>query len=76
MRITEKGQVTIPIDIRWQLGLTPGDEVEFVVEGETARLRRSANAPSRGRKLVDRLLTHQTDAPMSTDEIMALTRGE
>lgn len=76
MRITEKGQVTIPIDVRWQLGLSPGDEVEFVVEGDTARLCRSTNAPSRGRRVVDRLLTHRTDVPMSTDEIMALTRGE
>jgi len=31
MRITSKGQVTIPVEIREQLGLTPNTEVEFEV---------------------------------------------
>lgn len=29
-RITSKGQVTIPKDVRDRLGLRPGDEIEFV----------------------------------------------
>ncbi|MEO7666070.1 MAG: AbrB/MazE/SpoVT family DNA-binding domain-containing protein [Dehalococcoidia bacterium] len=39
-RLTSKGQVTIPADIRQKLGVKPGDEVMFVeIDGEI-RLRR------------------------------------
>jgi AbrB family looped-hinge helix DNA binding protein len=75
MRLTEKGQVTIPQRVRERLGLRPGDEVDFVVEGDTARIVRHPSTPSRGRQLVSRL-RGQGDVAMSTDEIMALTRGE
>ncbi len=34
-RITSKGQVTIPKDVRERLGLRPGDEIEFAEEGGT-----------------------------------------
>ena len=37
MRITTKGQVTIPQDIRERFGLLPHTEVEFVVEGDDGR---------------------------------------
>jgi AbrB family looped-hinge helix DNA binding protein len=75
MRLTEKGQVTIPIAIREQLGLLPGDEVEFVVEGEHVRLKRSGTPGWRGRRIVGNM-RGRGDVAMSTDEIMALTRGE
>ena len=42
MRITSKGQVTIPQDIRDRLGLLPNTEVEFAVERGAAVIRRSA----------------------------------
>lgn len=73
MRLTEKGQVTVPVRVREQLGLRPGDEVEFVVDGDTVRLRRAAGSPTAGRRIVDRM-RGRGDVPMSTDEIMALTR--
>jgi AbrB family looped-hinge helix DNA binding protein len=73
MRLTEKGQVTVPIRIREQLGLHPGDEVEFVVDGDAVRLRRAAGSPTAGRRIVDRM-RGRGDVRMSTDEIMALTR--
>lgn len=38
MRVTSKGQVTIPKPIRDQLGIKAGSEVEFVEEGGTVRL--------------------------------------
>lgn len=76
MRLTEKGQVTIPIRVREELGLRPGDEVEFEVVDGTARLTRAAGQRSRGQRLVDQLLNARADVPMSTDEIMELTRGE
>lgn len=37
-RITSKGQVTIPVEVRQQLDLRPGDELVFEVEGEGARV--------------------------------------
>ena len=76
MRLTEKGQVTIPIDIRHHFGLHPGDEIEFVIDGDALLLHKSASNPSRGRRVVDHLLRHTGDVDMSTDEIMALTRGD
>lgn len=66
--------MTIPIAVRDRLGLRPGDEVEFVVEGEEVKLVRSARTPGRGRRMVDNL-RGRGDVPMSTAEIMALTRA-
>jgi antitoxin PrlF len=76
MRITSKGQVTIPIEIRERVGLLPHTEVRFEVEGNTVRiLREEKPAGSRGQKLLERMRGRAT-ARMSTEEIMALTRGE
>jgi AbrB family looped-hinge helix DNA binding protein len=41
-RLTSKGQVTVPIGIRYSLGLGPGDEVVFAVEGDRGVFRRAA----------------------------------
>jgi AbrB family looped-hinge helix DNA binding protein len=38
MRVTTKGQVTIPKDVRDRIGVGPGSEVEFVLEGNAARI--------------------------------------
>jgi AbrB family looped-hinge helix DNA binding protein len=76
MKLTEKGQVTIPIDVRHHLGLQPGDDVEFKIEDNVVYVCRSPKSHSRGRRVVDHLRAHRADVPMSTDEIMALTRGE
>lgn len=75
MRITTKGQVTIPQEIRERLGLLPHTEVELEVEGDRAVLRpaRCSGGEGRGRRLVRRL-RGRTTVPMTTDEIMALTR--
>lgn len=77
MRITEKGQVTIPARIREQAGLLPHTEVEFVFDGTSVRIVRSQSAAveGRGQRILERLRGTAT-ARMSTDEIMALTRGE
>ena len=82
MRVTSKGQVTIPIEIRDQFGIQPNTEVRFVVrEGavvlEKAAGRRSMNRPGRGEAIVNRLRQHArrtTKTTMTTDELMALTR--
>ena len=76
MRITSKGQVTIPIEIREKAGLLPGTEIDFELDGEVVRiLKTAAPAARRGQEVVRRLRGSAT-VKMSTDEIMALTRGE
>lgn len=74
MRITSKGQVTIPIGIRRKAGLLPDTDVEFALRGEEVILRK-ADGSRRGEKVVEKLRGRATDR-RSTDEIMALTRGE
>ncbi len=76
MRITSKGQVTIPVEIRERLGLLPNSEVEFEMEGNAVRIRKARNRRTRGRgrSIVEHLRGKATSR-MSTDEIMALTRG-
>jgi AbrB family looped-hinge helix DNA binding protein len=75
MRVTSKGQVTIPIEIREKLGLVPESEVEFTLEGNGARLTKipAKRARSRGAAVIERL-KGKGDIKMSTDEILALTR--
>ncbi|MGA3121747.1 MAG: AbrB/MazE/SpoVT family DNA-binding domain-containing protein [Polyangiaceae bacterium] len=78
MRITTKGQVTIPQEIREQLGLLPNTEVTFdVVDGE-ARLRkaRASGKHSRGDGVIAHLRGVAPSNKLSTDEIMALMRGK
>lgn len=78
-KITSKGQVTIPKELRDELGLLPGTEVEFVRDpgAEEARVRKKPQGRTRGDDIVDHLRKASGgDIPMSTDEIMALTRGE
>ncbi len=74
MRITSKGQVTIPQEIRDRLGLLPETEVEFDVVGTTARIRKVEGRPGRGRGVVEHLRGRATRR-LTTDQILALTRG-
>jgi AbrB family looped-hinge helix DNA binding protein len=75
MRITSKGQVTIPIEVREKLGLLPNTEVEFEVHGNVVRLVKvpGKRAHGRGSGAVARL-RGRADVRMTTDEILALTR--
>ncbi|MDD3293921.1 MAG: AbrB/MazE/SpoVT family DNA-binding domain-containing protein [Geobacteraceae bacterium] len=57
------------------MGLLPHSEVEFVVEGNAVVLRKIENPDSRGKKCVARMRGRAT-VRVSTDEIMALTRGD
>lgn len=75
MRITEKGQVTIPVDIRERFGFLPHTEIDFLVEEDEVKLVRveETRGEGRGEAAVRRLRGSGT-VRMSTDEIMALTR--
>lgn len=75
MRVTSKGQVTIPRTIRQKLGIVPQTEVEFVIVGNTVELRTADKSGNKGKRLVESLRGRAT-VRMTTDEIMALTRGE
>ncbi len=72
MRVTSKGQVTIPRHIREKLGIAPNSEVEFFEEGERVYLLRKSSGclnkrfhPLRGVATVK----------MTTEDIMKMTRG-
>ena len=73
MRVTSKGQVTIPLAVRKRLGIRPGSDVDFELDERGARLVRTKT--SEGAQIVKRMVGRGTGA-MSTDEIMALTRGD
>ena len=78
MTLTTKGQVTIPLDIREKLGLLPGTRVVFDIVGSSVRIRKAAEQ-HRGATLVERMRAAGRRAGrvrLTTDEIMALTRGE
>ena len=78
MQITSKGQVTIPQEIRNRLGLLPYTKVEFELAGDHARIRKAggeAGESARGRLVLD-ALRGTANTRMTTDEIMALTRGQ
>ena len=75
MKITTKGQVTIPKHLRRKLGLFPGTEVRFE-EGDGVAVIRSTMTK---KELIEeriRRVTGTADQGLSTDEIMRLTRGE
>ena len=77
MRITSKGQVTIPAEIRERAGLLPHTEVNFEFDGKIVSIVRAGTRRKAGRGA--RLVAHlrgRGDVTMSTDAIMALTRGE
>ena len=77
MRVTEKGQVTIPKRIRERLGIGPGSEVEFVEESDTVRLERKAEDKSAKELAFDRAIERFRGTGRSgldTQEYMALIR--
>ena len=77
LRITAKGQVTIPQTVRESAGFMPGTEVEFKIDDGVVRLVKATNGVgrrSRGQKLVESLRAGG-DFKMTTDEIIALMRG-
>jgi len=74
-KVTTKGQVTIPLEIRERLGIHPGSVVTFELTDGGVVLRKREDGGGRGAALVARLRGRATTR-MTTDEIMRLTRGE
>jgi AbrB family looped-hinge helix DNA binding protein len=79
MRVTTKGQVTIPQEIRDELGLLPNTEVTFdIVDGE-ARIRKATRRSqrlSRGGGVLAHLRSVRPSNKLTTSEIMSLMRGK
>ena len=75
MRITSKGQVTIPIEFREKLGLLPDTEVEFSLDKDAVRITkaRQPSARSRARGIVEQLRGRATSG-LTTEQIMRMTR--
>ncbi len=76
MRITQKGQVTIPEEIRQKYGFLPYSEVDFIEEKGKVYLKTiQGKNKQRGQGIVAHL-RKSASIKMSTDEILAMTRGE
>lgn len=72
MRVSSDGQVTIPAEIRKALGIVPGSEIAFELDRDGgARLKLDRDWVARG---IERM-RGAGDSDLTTDEILALTRG-
>lgn len=83
MKITSKGQVTIPGEVRAELGLLPHTEVEFEVRGGEAVIRRAGSEGGepdrpRGRAIVEHLRAHRHlwKSGLTADQVMREMRGD
>ncbi|HXW53054.1 MAG TPA: AbrB/MazE/SpoVT family DNA-binding domain-containing protein [Myxococcota bacterium] len=74
MRVTSKGQVTIPQEIREEAGLLPSTEVEFKITKAGILIKKVKGRTAFGKRLTEHM-RGRSDMRMTTDEIMALTRG-
>ncbi len=75
--VTQKGQVTIPKQVRDALGIVPGSKVEFTPapDGRIV-LTKAGQKPATGEPSRFAKVRGSADTGMSTDEIMALLRGD
>jgi AbrB family looped-hinge helix DNA binding protein len=74
MRVTVKGQVTIPRHVREMLGIVPNSEIDFKEENNRVYLLKKTGRSVKGENRFRRFRGTAT-VKMTTDEIMALTRG-
>ena len=75
MRVSTKGRVTIPIELREALGLLPATEVEFERAGDSVCIRKARAKSRRGNTIVAHPRGRGT-VSLGTDQTMALTRAE
>ncbi len=79
MRVTEKGQVTIPKTIRLKLGIGPGSEVDFVEDGKNVQIVAANSGAFKAeafRRTLNSLAGTIDLGGMTTDEYMIWLRGE
>ncbi|MBW9053814.1 AbrB/MazE/SpoVT family DNA-binding domain-containing protein [Rhizobium mesosinicum] len=79
MRVTEKGQVTIPKEIRDRLGIIPGSDVDFVADEKGARLVVVSGQGNRSNEDFESWINSVSGTldtgGMTTDEYMEWLRG-
>jgi AbrB family looped-hinge helix DNA binding protein len=76
-QVTEKGQVTIPVEIRRKYGILPHTEVEFVDEDGKVFMRPKPRGKNRGQWIAKQLRGRlKGKTAWTTEELMAFTRGE
>jgi len=81
MRVTSKGQVTIPRDLRELVGITPNSEVVFSIDGgrlvvEPKNSTRDVEDRTRLDRLAEALdrLEGSGDQDVDADTLMSITR--
>lgn len=74
MKLNSKGQVTIPAELRHRHGFVEGDEVDVIDDGGVLRIVH-AHELTRGQRSVQKV-RGILGPGLSTDDVMALTRGE
>lgn len=72
MRITSKGQVTIPQELRERFALGPGTEVDVIATPEGVLVRPAHSSESR---LLSRL-RDRADGGLTADKVLCMTRGD
>jgi AbrB family looped-hinge helix DNA binding protein len=82
MKVTDKGQVTIPQDIRLQAGILPGSEVVFTFESGRVVVSKVPDAANERKKQLQSLAAKARASmspkfrKMSADDIMGFIRGD
>jgi AbrB family looped-hinge helix DNA binding protein len=70
-KITSKGQITIPQDIRSKFGFMPGTDVEVIAEGNKALIVKSR----RENKFMEWLGRGKRRSKMEADQLIDRIRG-
>ena len=74
MRVSTKGQVTIPIEMRTKLSMLPDTKFNFTLHEEGILIQKQHGSKRKGSKLLEQL-SGKSRLNMSTEYIMKLTRS-
>jgi antitoxin PrlF len=74
--VTSKGQVTIPKPVRDRLNLKPGTAVDFELTDDGRVVLLKAGRKSKPRRSRFERIRGTATVPITTEELMALTRGD
>ena len=66
-RVGTKGQVVIPKELRDQMGIEPGDEVNFWIDGDHVALGRAGDRPALQGRFAGSTLSSMLDAERAAD---------
>jgi len=74
-KVTAKGQVTIPKELRDAIDLKPGDEVEMILNAAGGIVLRKAGTADDYKKRLLEVANRRIIRGITTDEIIEMTRG-